>query len=96
MFVSRRSDRSWKENKMSKSRFLAVFAAVMTLTAALSAAEPNVIQRENALPGSNDWQLTRVKLDNPNQGRTSLIEGYCSKQSVAAGEKIDIMVSTNP
>lgn len=60
------------------------------------AAEPNAIQRENALPGSNDWQLTRVKLDNPNQGRTSLIEGYCSKQSVAVGETLDIMVSTNP
>src|SRR6185503_18870428 len=24
------------------------------------------------------------------------IEGYCSKQSVSAGESIDIMVSTNP
>ena len=28
--------------------------------------------------------------------RAAYIEGYCSKQSVKAGESIDIMVSTNP
>lgn len=58
--------------------------------------DPELIRRENAVPGSKDWQLTRVKLDSVNGVRSSLIEGYCSKQSVAAGETIDIMVSTNP
>lgn len=81
---------------MNYSKYFATLTVVLAMTAVVAAADPNVIQRENALPGSNDWQLTRVKLDNPNQGRTSLIEGYCSKQSVAAGEKLDIMVSTNP
>lgn len=70
--------------------------------AAASAAAPEakrqaqLIKTENAKPGAADWQLTRV---NPNAGsgfRTTLIEGYCSKQSVAAGDSIDIMVSSDP
>ena len=67
-------------------------------TSTLWAAErdPDLIKKENAKPGARDWQLTRVKLDESTGVRTSLIEGYCSKQSVAAGETIDIMVSTKP
>jgi len=80
---------------MARSALWVTTLGLFLLTTA-AAAEPNVIQRENALPGSSDWQLTRVKLDNPNLGRTSLIEGYCSRQSVAAGEKLDFMVSTSP
>lgn len=57
---------------------------------------PELIRAENAKPGSTDWQLTRVKLDSPTGCRSSVIEGYCSKQSVKAGESIDILVSTNP
>ena len=55
----------------------------------------NRVQEENAREGSNDWQLTRVRADEDGY-RTPWIEGYCSKQSVRAGETIDIMVSTNP
>ncbi len=56
---------------------------------------PNLIQQENAREGARDWQLTRVKV--PGSGcRSASIEGYCSKQSVEAGDVIDIMVSTNP
>jgi hypothetical protein len=61
-----------------------------------AAANRSVIREENARPGADDWQLTRVKLDKSDATRCSLIEGYCSKQSVAAGEAIDIFVSTNP
>ena len=62
----------------------------------------NLIQRENAKPGTRDWQLTKTRtvpekvnniLDN---GRCPWIEGYCSANSVRAGEKLQIMVSTNP
>lgn len=56
-------------------------------------AQPNLIREENAKPGSDDWQLTRVRLDARTSIRASDIEGYCSKQSVAAGETIDIFVS---
>jgi len=58
--------------------------------------DPDLIRRENASPGARDWQLTRVALMDRNGVRAAYIEGYCSKQSVAAGEGIDIMVSTNP
>ena len=55
----------------------------------------NQIQRENALPGATDWQLTRVKIVGSGC-RSVPVEAYCSRQSVAAGETIDIMASTNP
>ena len=57
-------------------------------------ADARLIPRENAMAGSLDWQLTRVRLDKPRGFRSPWIEGYCSRQSVAAGESIDIMVST--
>ena len=56
----------------------------------------NVITRENALPGSRDWQLTRVQLRPGNTVRANFIEGYCSRQSVRAGEAIEFFVSTSP
>ena len=81
-------------------RWLVMLLLVPLLTGAdnLWAADrdPELIRRENARPGARDWQLTRVKLDDASGVRSSLIEGYCSKQSVAAGETIDIMVSTKP
>lgn len=64
--------------------------------AASQSARPNLIQQENALVGATDWQLTRVRIDKPDGCRSRPIEGYCSKQSVAAGEKLQIMVSTDP
>lgn len=56
----------------------------------------NPIQKENSLPGATDWQLTRVRLDKNDGVRSPLIEGYCSRQSVKAGEKLDLFVSTKP
>jgi hypothetical protein len=61
----------------------------------------DLIRRENAKPGTRDWLLTNTRtlpgkinkiLDN---GRCPWIEGYCSANSVRAGEKLQIMVSTN-
>ncbi len=60
-----------------------------------SAGGSNVIQEENLKTGSTDWQLTRVRAD-AGGFRSPWIEGYCSKQSVQAGDSIDIMVSANP
>jgi len=60
------------------------------------ASEPNLIQRENSREGATDWQLTRVRINQEDGCRSEEIEGYCSKQSVAAGEKLQIMVSTDP
>jgi hypothetical protein len=58
--------------------------------------DATLIERENAKEGATDWQLTRVRLDNPDGFRSPWIEGYCSKQSVSAGESLEIRVSTNP
>ena len=70
----------------------AAFAAAGVAKAAPSP-QSDLIKRENARPGTRDWQLTRVR---PNGYNTPAIEGYCSRQSVKAGESIDVMVSTNP
>ncbi len=55
-----------------------------------------IIRVENANPGSDDWQLTRVRLDSPTGTRSPAIEGYCRRQSAKAGESVEICVSTNP
>ncbi|MBW3540971.1 MAG: twin-arginine translocation signal domain-containing protein [Planctomycetes bacterium] len=60
-----------------------------------ASAAADLIHRENARPGTPDWQLTRVRVNRGNY-RTSLVEGYCSKQSVAAGKTLSIHVSTEP
>jgi hypothetical protein len=56
----------------------------------------NLIQQENAKPGALDWQLTRMRLDKNEGIRSSFIEGYCSRQSVKAGDTLDFFVSAKP
>ncbi len=55
----------------------------------------NPIQIENRLPGSTDWQLTRVRVDG-GQFRSPWIEGYCNRQSVTAGKPSISMFRRNP
>ena len=67
-----------------------------------SSPERDLILRENAKPGTRDWQLTKTrqlpgKINRIlNNGRCPWIEGYCSANSIRAGEKLQIMVSTAP
>ena len=56
----------------------------------------SIIRSENRHEGTTDWQLTYTRVDPKTRYRCPWIEGYCSKQSVSAGDAIDIMVSTNP
>src|SRR5689334_3421698 len=87
----------------SRRDFLAQAAAGVgaSIIASSSATRAETVERasliadENAKPGAIDWQLTRVRVDSGGF-RSPWIEGYCSRQSVKAGETIDIMVSTNP
>ncbi len=87
---------------LSRRDFAKAAAAGAGLLAAHSPAAaappkgPNAVALENAKPGALDWQLTRVRLDKPAGHRSPAIEGYCSRQSVRAGESLDIMVSTDP
>ncbi len=61
-----------------------------------TAESSNVVAAENDLAGSNDWQLTRVRLDKTGGSRSPAIEGYCSRQSVEAGQRIAFKVSCDP
>src|SRR5215470_9696877 len=54
----------------------------------------NVIQVENRKRGA-DWQLTNVRLIKSGY-RSSVMEGYCSHQSIEAGQKLQIMASCDP
>jgi hypothetical protein len=56
---------------------------------------PGLIREENRKEGSTDWQLTRVRPDREGF-LTPYIEGYCSRQSVATGDSLDVFVSTDP
>lgn len=56
----------------------------------------NLIRDENAQAGTTDWQLTYAKIDPRTRFRSPLIEGYCSRTSVRAGEEIRFHVSTDP
>lgn len=63
---------------------------------AAAATPENSITVENAKPGAADWQLTYVRVEPKDGYRSPKIEGYCSRQSVAAGDKLDVMVSLDP
>jgi hypothetical protein len=52
-----------------------------------------IIARENAKPGTTDWQLTFIRSQNL---RSEMIEGYCSHPSVRPGEPLDIFLSAKP
>lgn len=75
--------------------FLLASSVVIGAESRGATAQPSLIRDENSKPGALDWQLTRVRLDKANY-RSPWIEGYCAKQSVLAGESLDIMVSTDP
>ena len=73
-----------------------VAAAGQRYTLAQSKAMSNIVREENARSGTTDWQLTNVSIDPKTRYRSRVIEGYCSRTSVRAGESLRIMVSTNP
>ena len=55
----------------------------------------NLIQIENLKLGA-DWQLTNVSLVKINGFRSRVMEGYCSHQSIEAGQTLAIMASSDP
>jgi hypothetical protein len=75
--------------------FLLGSVDVPAATAQGASLRARLIEQENQQPGATDWQLTRVRAD-AGGFRSPWIEGYCSRQSVAAGETLEIMVSADP
>src|SRR5688500_6846173 len=63
---------------------------------ATASRQPSLIRQEDQREGARDWQLTRIHVDSRSGYRSPRIEGYCARQSVQAGERLDIMVSTRP
>ena len=89
---------------MDRRDFLKTTGAAAAMTGASARAiapasgslrQPDLIREENARSGA-DFQLTRVRLDSSQSYRSSLIEGYCSHQSIQAGEVLELFVSTKP
>ncbi len=90
-----------ENNGLSRRHFIrrsaaTAWAGALAPMVASAAERASLIVEENRNAGSLDWQLTRVKLDKPQGVRASAVEGYCSRQSVLAGEALDIFVSTAP
>src|SRR5690242_4966831 len=92
-----------KSLKRGPTRRTAVTSALAVPMAALlaSSAEKrerasSLIRAENRKTGAADWQLTNVQLDKADGFRSRVIEGYCSHQSIAAGEVLRIMASSDP
>jgi N,N-dimethylformamidase beta subunit-like, C-terminal len=56
----------------------------------------DIIRAENEREGTLDWQLTYTRVDPKTQYRSRMIEGYVSRQSVRAGDSLDVFVSTDP
>ena len=76
---------------------LASTGSALTAAAELArVARPTLISSENEKPGTTDWLLTKTLIDKKTKYRSPAIEGYCSRTSLRAGERLDIMVSTNP
>lgn len=75
--------------------WLTAFLAPYQTHPAIADLPDNPTASENCCPGANDWQLTRVRVDQSGF-RSPWIEGYCNLQSAQAGETIEIKVSTDP
>jgi hypothetical protein len=87
--------------KSNRRRFIKATAAgalasALHGTAAESKTRVASVTAENAKEGSLNWQLTRVRLSEAKGYRCPLIEGYCSRQSVRAGESMEFFVSAKP
>src|SRR5947207_13347954 len=86
-----------RRNRPSDLTRRAVFSGALALPAAAQqkrgSHSENAIQLENRKPGSTDWQLTNVRLVNSKGFRSRIMEGYCSHQSIEAGQMLQIMAS---
>ncbi|MDO8543261.1 MAG: hypothetical protein Q7S40_22725 [Opitutaceae bacterium] len=91
---------SREASRVGRRQFIQGTAAAALLSgvapARAASSRGSVIVEENKRAGAIDWQLTRVRLDKAQGVRAPAVEGYAAKQSVLAGESIDLFVSTTP
>lgn len=84
-----------RRNFIKSTGVAAAVAAGTASPAETSTAAPGLIAKENQQPGA-DFQLTRVRQDPTRKFRSSVIEGYCSRQSLSAGDSMELYISTDP
>lgn len=77
-------------------RGAAALGAAAAAPAVHAASGGDLIRRENDRAGTRDWLLRSTRIDPATRYRSPGIEGYCSRTSLRAGEKLEIFVSTNP
>lgn len=80
---------------------IAIPFILLIACSATAFAQKNTIVEENMKPGTTDWLITGVKEQRceypDNQWcRRKNVEAYVSHQSILAGEKLKVFVSTNP
>jgi hypothetical protein len=86
---------------MKKKSLPPAIACLLLFFCSTAPAQKNAIRMENQKAGSRDWLITGVKEQHceypENQWcRRKNIEGYVSHQTILAGEKLKVFVSTNP
>ena len=100
-------ENQWNPSVLSRREALSTLVGLTAVTAlsgcvnGRSAAggrspRPNAIVRENQRTGTRDWMLRNTRIDPATKYRCPWIEGYCSRTSARAGEKLSFHVSTNP
>lgn len=55
----------------------------------------DAVVRENERPGTTDWQLTYTRVDKGGY-RCPWVEGFATRQSLRAGDTLEVCVSTDP
>jgi len=91
-------ERKWQRREILKGAMGSGALAGLGLEPHLLAAPGHpseAIRAENQKPGTTDWQLTYTRVD---QGgyRCPWVEGYVTRQSLKAGDMLEICVSTDP
>src|SRR5438045_3211410 len=71
-------------------------AGAVSLAEPVLAADRDRIRAENQREGTTDWQLTYTRVDPAAKYRSTMIEGFASRASIRAGDKLDFFVSADP
>ncbi len=96
-----------KDRKLSRRDLLkgvVALGAAATLSSCVSGKQPrnpkgepqSLVRLENERGGTPSWRLENTRIDPTTKYRCPWIEGYCSRTSVRADERISFHISTNP
>ena len=83
-------------SEIDRRQLLGALGAAALLHPRAGNSRAETIRAENDLPGTLDWQLTYTRVDPKTKWRSPLMEGFAGRQSVQAGDKLELFVSTNP